>query len=320
MFLYGRGSYILSFEISVIIVNFKNLQDTVECVNSLLRKAQCNRKNYQILVVDNGSNDGSDIELKSIFPGVVILALQHNLGFAGANNVGIINALKNGADYVFLLNNDAIVDCDTIERLLQVFNQNPQIGIVGAAILDYYHPRIIESMGAKISFWSGYSKFMGSGTLYRENAQNMDVDYVSGAAMMIKREVIEKVGLLPEYYFLYGEEKDYCVRAKKKGYHIIISPKARVWHKTSSTVKKYLGLKNYYFHRNRLIFLRLHAKIYQFIFAIGHSATVIFPFYVIKYLIWRHSRPRDGLNEVFNFVLGVFDGIRFKTGYTKKIS
>jgi GT2 family glycosyltransferase len=145
------------------------------------------------------------------------------------------------------------------------------------------------------------------------------VDYASGAAMMIKREVIEKTGLLPDFYFLYGEEKDYCIRANKKGFRVVSAPKAKVVHKASSTVKKYLGLKNYYFHRNRLIFLRLHAKPYQFIFAIVHSAIVVFPYYLVKYLIRGRSRFHDGIIELFNFVLGVFDGIRFKTGYTKKV-
>jgi len=309
----------LTSNVAVIIVNYRNLHDTINCVNSILQN-NTGLFSIQVILVDNGSNDGSLTEIKSAFPSIKVIGLDHNLGFAGANNIAILHALKNGADYVFLLNNDAVVMPSTIEKLLEVFNKDSKIGIVGATVLDHENPKIIDNMGAKISYYTGYSKFIANGDLYHENLKSIDVDYTSGAAMVIKREVIDSVGLLPEYYFLYGEEKDYCVRAKQKGYRIVDAAKATIIHKTSSTVNKYLGLKNYYFHRNRLIFLRLHSKSYQYIFAILHSVLIILPFYIFKYFIHEQSRPRDGFNELFNFIRGVFDGVRFKTGYTKEVS
>jgi GT2 family glycosyltransferase len=257
--------------------------------------------------------------LKSAFPNVNFIGLKCNFGFARANNVGIRYALKNGADFVFLLNNDAVVEPKTIDNLLAAYAQDSKIGIVGATILDSSSPMVIDNMGAKINFYTGYSEFLAHGSIYRENAELKDVDYASGAAMMIKKEVIEKIGLLPEFYFLYGEEKDYCISASEKGFRIVCAPKAKVIHKISSTVKKYPGIKNYYFHRNRFIFLRLHARTHQFVFAILYSCLWIFPYYIIKYLIRGRSKFHNGMCELANFVQGVFDGVNFKTGCTKKV-
>ena len=307
-------------KVAIIIINFKNLHDTSHCVNSLLQNCKNRNNPLQIIVIDNCSTDNSFVELKSISPEIKVLASERNLGFAGANNLGVACALESGADYVFLLNNDAFVDNDTIERLVEVFNKDPTVGIVGATILDYCNPKIIDNMGAKIDYLTGRSTFIANGELYRENRDDIDVDYTCGAAMMIKRGVIEKVGFLPEYYFLYSEEKDYCVRAKKKGYRVVVAAKAKVIHKGSSTVKRYVGLKNYYFHRNRLIFLRIHAKPYQFIFAILHSMLLILPFYSFTYLVRERISRRDSLSELSSLVSGVLDSIRFKTGYTKKVN
>ncbi|MFB3888669.1 MAG: FkbM family methyltransferase [Candidatus Bathyarchaeia archaeon] len=305
--------------VSIIVVNFKNLCETLRCLDALHTRMPACKDKCQLIVVDNGSNDGSDTQLRLHYRDVTVLSSSHNLGFAGANNRGIRYALDNGADYVFLLNNDAFVDRNTIKCLLEVFDADPTVGIVGATVLDYGNPRFIDNMGASIDYFTGNSKFIANGEPYREDLEDIDVDYACGAAMMIKREVIDKIGLLPEHYFLYGEEKDYCVHAKKSGYRVVVAAKARVIHKTSSTVKNYLGLKNYYFHRNRLIFLRLHARPDQYIFAIAHSLLVTLPFYLVKYILQGHSRPRESLTELVNFVSGVFDGVRFKTGYTKEL-
>jgi GT2 family glycosyltransferase len=192
---------------------------------------------------------------------------------------------------------------------------------VGATVLSYSNPSMIDNMGAYINYSTGYSTFIANGKAYSQldKDTDLDADYTCGAAMMIKREVIERVGLLPEYYFLYCEEEDYCVRAKKLGYRIICSAKATVLHKASSTVKCYRGLKNYYFHRSRFLFLRVHAKPQQCLLAIGHSALAIFPYYLYQYTVLSRDKPLEGLHELQSFMWGMFDGIRFKTGCNKKL-
>ena len=307
-------------KISVVIVNFKNQKETLECLESLLSNTQSCKLSCQIIVVDNGSNDGLESRLKVSFPRVSTLVLPHNLGFAGASNVGILHALRNNAEYVFLLNNDAFVNKNTIDRLVNVFSRDPTVGVVGATVLYYDNPRVIDNMGAKVNFFTGNSSFFANGDIYGETLEEIDVDYTCGAAMMIKKEVFCNTGLLPEYYFLYGEEEDFCVRARRKGYRVVVSAKATVLHRASSTVKKYPGLKNYYFHRNRHIFLRLYANKIQYFFAVFYSAFIVFPYYFFKYIVRGRSNLQEGRIELFSFVKGVFDGLRLKTGYTKKVS
>ena len=309
----------LSSKVSIIIVNFKNVRDTIECLSTLFSSIEDKKQYYNVIIVDNESANGSDFVLHSAFPTATVLSLQRNAGFAGANNVGILTALKGKPDYIFLLNNDALVNQQTIEQMLEVFKKDPAIGIVGATILEYVNPKAIDNMGAEISYLTGSSKFIANGELYRRDREDIDVDYSCGAAMMIKREVIENVGLLPEFYFLYGEEKEFCVLAKNKKYRVVNSAKATVIHKTSSTVRKYRGLKNYYFHRNRFIFLRLHAKPHQYIFAILHSFLLLFPIYVFRYILQDKSRPHDRLCELYSFAIGIIDGIRCKSGYTREV-
>jgi GT2 family glycosyltransferase len=301
--------------ISVLIVNYKNCSDTIDCVKSVVNQ---NNSPVQIIIIENGSNDGSYERLSNAFPNVVIIRLKNNLGFAGANNVGIKYAIEHGADYIFLLNNDAYVEPNTIQHLLDAFEKDPKIGIVGATVLDYYHPLIIDNKGAIINFYTGYSDFVDHGVIYQFNNKFNDVDYACGAAMMIKREVIDAVGLMSEFYFLYGEEKDYCLRVKLKGYRIVATTAAAVTHKGSSTMKKFPGIKNYYFHRNRFLTMKLYSNWHQYCFAILHSVFFILPYYLVSYL-FRNSNPRNGLHEVRNFVRGVLDGIRFKTGYVAKV-
>jgi GT2 family glycosyltransferase len=310
----------LKSKISIIVINYKNIKDTFQCVKSLNENMGEYKAFCDVLIVDNASVDDSCAKLQEIYPDIRVLYLKRNEGFAGANNSGIITALGNNSGYFFLLNNDALVRKDTIKKMLEVFDEDSKIGIVGATILDFNNPKMIDNMGAMIDYRTGSSRFVANGEIYGDGRKDVDVDYTCGAAMMIKREVVEKVGLLPEFYFLYGEEKDYCVQAKKKGFRVVNSGKATVIHKTSSTVSKYLGVKNYYFHRNRFLFLRLHAKPHQYLFAVLHSGFILLPVYVFRYTVRNRSNPKDGLKELHSFITGLFDGIRCKTGYTKKIN
>jgi hypothetical protein len=173
-------------------------------------------------------------------------------------------------------------------------------------------------MGADIDFYSGVGKLKKNGARYDPKLPLQDVDFASGAAMMIKREVINNIGLLPDFYFLYCEEMDYCLRAKKSGFKVIITPNARIIHKTSSTLKKFPGIKNYYFHRSRFIFLRLHASKIQTFIAFMHSILVIFPQAAIEY--GKKKNMKIAFGEISNFLYGVLDGICLKTGATKKVN
>ena len=251
-------------QVSIIVLNWNNYQDTKECLESLRKSTYPNCK---IIVTDNGSTDKSGERLKKEFPQYTFIYNDSNLGFAEGNNVGIRYALKRGADYVLLLNNDTIVDPGFLEPLVGIAEADDQIGVVGPMIYFYDKPKVIQSIGARINLLKGSHPLIGIREVDEgQYDEPMEVDYVSGAALLAKRQVIEDVGLLDPEYFLYSEEVDWCYRAAKAGYKIMAVPKSKIWHKVSSSTG---GTKSpfvaYYLTRNRILFMRKHARIYHWL-------------------------------------------------------
>lgn len=239
----------------VVIVNWNGVSDTLECLESL-----CNLEypDLQVVLVDNGSEDDSIEAVRRKYPSTRIIANSRNLGFTGGNNVGIRCALENGADYVWLLNNDTIVDRSTLSSLVGVAESDPGIGIVGSKIYSFSEPGVISFAGATIDWVKGKSSHIGRGEV--DNGQYdrvSEVDRVSGCSMLVKKEVCEKVGLLDEAFFLFVEDVDWCVRAKLAGFRINFAPSSNVWHKEGSSIHKAENsLYSYYNTRNFLLLIR----------------------------------------------------------------
>jgi len=249
-------------QVSIIILNWNNYQDTKECLESLRRITYAN---YEIIVVDNGSTDESGWILEREFPQYTSIHNNNNLGFAEGNNVGIRHALDREAGYVLLLNNDTTVDPGFLEPLVAIAETDHQIGIVGPMIYFYDNPKVIQSIGARINLWKGSHPIIGIREVDKgQYYEPMEVDYVSGAALLAKRRTIQDIGLLDPAYFLYVEEVDWCYRATKAGYKIVAVPESRIWHKvSSSTGGTKSPLSAYYMTRNRILFMRKHARIYH---------------------------------------------------------
>lgn len=238
-------------KISIIVVNWNGLKDTLKCLDSL---HQLNYFNYEIIIVDNGSSDDSITVIKESFPHIQIIETKKNLGFAGGNNVGIKKALENKADYIFLLNNDTIVDKNICLNFVSFIKNNNKAGILGARIYKMNQMDYIDHQGGK---WNqNIAEFESYNSKSNENLNdNRQVDYVTGCAFFIKKEVVETIGFLEEKFFLMWEETDYCYRAKKKGFEIWAIPSAIIWHKVSSS---FIGGKphtHYYWWRNRLFWI-----------------------------------------------------------------
>ncbi len=247
--------------VTVVVLNWNRASDTIECVRSLENIAY---SHFEIVIVDNASTDGSANALEAAFPTVKIIRNQRNLGYAEGNNVGIRYALGRGADYVLLLNNDTVVDKDLLRDLVRAIRSDPRAGIVGPKIYDYWEPTKIWFAGAFIDWSTGESPHLGLGE--HDSGQFnriLEVDRMTGCAMMVKRDVFERVGLFDPKYFLYYEDVDFCVRAAKAGYKSFCVQAAKVWHKESSSSKANQGsdLHTYYHTRNRLLFLYTHFKI-----------------------------------------------------------
>lgn len=301
---------IVSELVFIILVNWNNHIDTIECLNSLQ-----SLKNiyYKIILVDNNSKKESLLNILNYLKRtetkfsllnvdesikcdisedeIIVLKNSRNSGFAGGNNIGIKFAIENNASYIWLLNNDTVVESNTLYEMIRYARQY-DAGIIGSKILYYYNKKLIQNIGG----WLNFKTFiLGNG--FGNNAiddgqydKAIEPDYINGASMLIKRDVLEKNGLFDEKYFLYWEETDYCIRAKKRGFKMLYCPLARVYHKDGATTKKVNKLSLYYYTRNALYFYKKNYKQYFYaIYYLGYIYKILkrllrLDFQSIKYI------------------------------------
>ena len=242
-------------QVAVVILNTNRRNDTLACLESLNRSTY---ENLAITVLDNASTDGSVEAIRAQFPQVQVVPLSENKGYAGNNNVGIRLAVAQGADWVFVLNEDTLLAPDCIEQLVAAGTSHPQIGIVGPMVYHADEPDVIQSAGGLLdAAW----RPKHAGQNEPDTGQFPEirpVDWISGCALMIRRETIEDIGLLDERFFYYWEETEWCFRAKKHGWQILHVPQAKLWHKGVQRDYKPSPTVTYYNTRNRLLFLAKH--------------------------------------------------------------
>lgn len=248
----------------IIVLTWNGKKDTLECLNSL-KKVSYN--NLKVLVVDNASSDGTQEEVQKQFPDVEYILNPTNLRFAHGNNVGIKYALTKGADYILLLNNDTTVADNFLDELVTTASRNSNIGIVGPKMCYYSDPERIWYAGGKIEWWKGWISHIGVRELDNgQYDQTKETDFVSGCSILVKRDVIEKVGLLDTAYYIYGEDVDWCIRASHAGYKIMFEPKAKIWHKLSVSTGGHLSwFKNWNKMKSQLRIMRRYAKWYNWV-------------------------------------------------------
>lgn len=236
-------------KIVVAILNYKVKDQTIRCVKSVKKSTY---QNIEVIVIDNDSNDGIEKEIKKISR-VHFIQNQENLGFSGGNNVGIRKALESEADYVFVLNPDTTVDKQTIGNLV-LLAEKENMGIAGPKIL-FADKKTIWYGGGIVDTANVLGKHRGVDEKDQGQYDIIEItDYVSGAAMFVKREVFEKVGLFDEKYFLYYEDVDFCFRAGQAGFEIMYIPTAVVYHGNAQSTGLGSPLQDYYITRNRLLF------------------------------------------------------------------
>jgi len=293
--------------IVILILNHNQKIYTLSCLESL-RKIKY--ANYSVLLVDNDSTDGSVDAVKEDFPEVKIIKSDENLGCAGGRNLGIDYFLnQTDADYLFFLDNDTVVDVGLLKELTSVVEMDPDIGIVSMKVYYLNQPnKFWFAGGAKINWLKGY--FYNSGQDQFDSGQfdnNKKIDSVPGGFTFIKRKVIEKVGKLDERYFIYFEDPDWCLRAKRKGFKIAFAPKAKVWHDASSS----LGMESpaffYYRTRNRLLFMRKNASNFIFfIFCLYFLYDFTYKTLLTLYLSGKPKQLRASVIGVLDFLRGKF--------------
>jgi GT2 family glycosyltransferase/2-polyprenyl-3-methyl-5-hydroxy-6-metoxy-1,4-benzoquinol methylase len=250
-------------KVSIIILNWNGLTDTLECLESVKK---IDYPNYDIIVVDNGSTDGSPQKIRVQFPGITVIETGKNLGFAEGNNVAISHALANGAEYVFLLNNDTVVDPQILNAFVKTAQLYPEAGILGSKNYHYFDPAKVWAVGVKwvdelMDFMLLGDPFMyGSSSLPTEAGAERDeqfveiieVDGVVGCGLFVTAEVLRRVGLMDARYFLYWEEIDLCTRAIRAGFKCVYVPTAMLWHKVAASSGGKSPIKSYFLSRNRL--------------------------------------------------------------------
>ena len=220
--------------VTIILVNYKNYNDTLQCLESL---DKVNYPNLSIIVVDNDSKDESfEILKKYANDRVEIVESGYNGGFAYGNNFGIKMALENGSDYVLLLNNDTIVDKDFLTPLVQATDNDEKVGIVSSRIMFYPEVDKVWYAGGIVDWANLRAIHYGLKEAISEKyLKNRDVDFASGCCMLIPRRVFEEVGMLPEEYFMYCEDMDYCIQVVDKGFKIKYVPESVIYHCVSSS-------------------------------------------------------------------------------------
>ena len=241
--------------VTIIVLNWNGLADTLECLESL---ASLDYPNYEVVVVDNGSTDGSVSVIRERCPGVTIVENGENLGYAGGNNVGLCHAMAQGADYALLLNNDTVVDPAFLGILVNAAEAEPAVGIAGPTIYYHERPDVIWSAGGAINWQRGSTWMVGLDEQDKGQfgAEPRPVDFVTGCAMLVRRAVLERAGLLDERFFAYYEEAEWCVRAARAGFQVMHVPMAHIWHQISPAAQADSPLVHYYMTRNRLLFLK----------------------------------------------------------------
>jgi GT2 family glycosyltransferase len=237
----------------VILVNWNGWSDTAECLDACMHLEGAE---FRLLVVDNASTDESVTELSTRYPQVRLVRSEINLGFAGGNNLGIRIALDEGADLVWLLNNDTTVAPDALKTLVECAREHPEAGMFGSKVYFYNSPTKIWSAGGELApTKAGYPRHTGANQPDDGRWESeRDVEYLSGCSLLVRREVIERIGMLREDYFMYWEDVDWSVRAQEAGWSCRYVPKSRVWHKVSASLKNAGFLDLRYETRNRLYF------------------------------------------------------------------
>ncbi|MBI4039709.1 glycosyltransferase family 2 protein [Candidatus Daviesbacteria bacterium] len=281
-------------KVFVIVLNFNLKKDILDCLSSLnkLSVVSCQ---LSVVVVDNASADGSPQAIKEQFPKVALIENKQNLGFSGGNNVGIKYALEQGADFVLILNPDTVVDENLVDELQAATRRHHKVGIFGPKIYFYIPDIQIWYAGGQLDWDNILASHVGVDQIDKgQFSKEQATDFVSGAAMFVRREVFDKVGLFDERYFLYYEDSDLCIRAQQAGFDLIFTPRAFLWHKNAAATGLGSPLQDYYITRNRLLFAQKFAR-FRARFALFRES--------LKFLFGTNSTKR---RAVVDYYLGRF--------------
>ncbi len=240
--------------VGIIVLHWNAFDETSICIQSL---SKLRYENHIIIVIDNGSVIPLQSQLNEQLLNIRIIRSSENIGFAAGCNVGINSAIEQGCEFVWLLNNDTIVDRDALSYLIEKAGKERTAGIIGSTILEKENERIVNHVGGWIYPHLGLCVHLGRGRQYEFVLKQRKISptYITGCSMLARVEMTREVGLMDEGYFLYWEDADWCLRAKKRGWDVAMAYESVVYHKGSSGLGPTSPLKGYYLARNSLRFV-----------------------------------------------------------------
>lgn len=267
--------------VSIVTVNYNGLKDTLLLLESL---KQYNTYPSEIIVVDNGSKVNEAKKIKETYPEIICIRSDKNLGFAGGNNLGIKIAK---GDAIFFINNDAEILDDGIHKMIDSLFSNDEIGALSPKIKFFHPPQNIQFAGyTKMSKVTMRNFLIGFEQQDQEKYNNRKETYfLHGAAMIVKKKVIDLIGGMPEIYFLYYEELDWCQKIRNAGYKLIYEPGFTVYHKESQSTGQNSPFKTYYLVRNRLLYAFRNIKGGNKYISILYQMLIASPVHFIKFSI-----------------------------------
>jgi GT2 family glycosyltransferase len=289
-------------KVGVVILNHNGRLLAERCVRSVVESPYPHK---DIILVDNGSTDGSAGYLRTLFPDLLIIENSANLGVAGGRNCGFREASRRGNDYILSLDNDAHIDGRLLEELVEVAESDPRIGVVGPKTYSDDGSGTIQCTGGSITYTQNVCAQRGLGESDRGQYDEVkDVDYFPGFGFMARREVFERLKLLDETFYGYGhEDTDFCLRAAQLGYRVVYVPTAVMWHRGSATIGAYSPRKKYLEAVNSVYFVRKYGKWHDRLkYALFAGFGLIYGLVV--------QTPRGRQKAVFAKARGIWDGLR----------
>jgi GT2 family glycosyltransferase len=292
--------------VSIIVVNYNQSRVTAQLLESIQKSSF---KNLEVIVVNNGCTEANPMPFKEFYPWVIEINSKENLGFAGGNNLGLKYAI---GDYLFFLNNDTELPFDCIGKLIETLHNDNSLAGVSPKLIYHETKNVIQYAGYnKLNTYTMQCIARGKGEIDTNQYNKTEyTNFLHGAAMMLKRSVIDKVGLMDDRYFLYYEELDWIYRIKKQGYKIAYVANAVVYHKESISTGKNSPLKTYYLTRNRILFARKN-------FHFG-KLVVFYLFFLVVALPKGLADNIRSKKHMAAFLKGIFWNISNKKNLNKK--
>lgn len=268
---------------TIISVNYNQTQVTVDFLKSV--KKHTNADAIELILVDNGSNVNHEDTFKIIYPDLIYIRSEKNLGFAGGNNLGVKVAT---GDYLLFLNNDTELSDGFIPTMIQEFRANPEIGLLSPLIIYHEDKTKIQYAGfSNMNYLTCRNKGIGNLETNADQYSNVssETGFAHGAAMMCRRQDLDVVGLMEENYFLYYEELDWCEKFRAAGKKIWFTGKTKIYHKESMSVGKESSLKTYFLYRNRMLFIRKNTNMLTTFLFGAFYITIACPKAVVNYAL-----------------------------------